>query len=215
MTGLATPKGCNITARRAIWFCRLAMSAWVSVALNAAGRLKGRGVIRGNRAWPKNLTITHGWKPREVGTHVADQKGIPETIANYLSEQAVEVDKWGDLKRFDRHRSVLDIYAALLRDGFGFQVDRGATYWQELQKARELRDYYIHIEAAKIQIHFLCIVPVVRGEKNDNAPCLLSVRPLFPVIGRNCDTPLDLVRRKWRFELTERYGPVFSVDARY
>lgn len=76
-------------------------------------------------------------------------KGIPEGIARYLREQAVEVDRRGDLKLSDRHRGVLDRYAVLLRYGFGLQVDRGATYWQGLQKAQELRDYYTHIEAVK------------------------------------------------------------------
>jgi hypothetical protein len=76
-------------------------------------------------------------------------KDIPEGISNYLREQTIEVDKRGALKLSERYRSVLDRYAVLLRYGFGVQVDRGATYWQGLQKAQELRDYYTHIEVVK------------------------------------------------------------------
>jgi hypothetical protein len=76
-------------------------------------------------------------------------KEVPEGIANYLRELTVEVDKRGDTKLIGRYRSVLDRYAVLLRYGFGQQVDRGATYWQVLQKAQQLRDYYSHIEVAK------------------------------------------------------------------
>jgi len=49
-------------------------------------------------------------------------KGIPEGIANYLREQAVEVDEKGDLRFSDRNRSVLERYSVLLRYGFGMQV---------------------------------------------------------------------------------------------
>jgi hypothetical protein len=75
-------------------------------------------------------------------------KGIPEEVAKYLREQIVEVDGKGDLRTSDRYRNVLDRYAVLLRYGFGLQVDRGATYWQELKKAQDLRDYYTHIKVA-------------------------------------------------------------------
>jgi hypothetical protein len=42
---------------------------------------------------------------------------------------------------------VLDRYGVLLQYGFGHKVDRGSKYWQELEEARNLRDYYTHIDA--------------------------------------------------------------------
>lgn len=35
----------------------------------------------------------------------------------------------------------------LLQYGFGYKVDRGSKYWQALERARDLRDYYTHIDA--------------------------------------------------------------------
>lgn len=71
---------------------------------------------------------------------------IPEPVVNFLSEQEVFVDPKGTIRMRTRYQPVLDRFAVLLKYGYGFDVDRGAKWWQQLVAAKDLRDYYTHLD---------------------------------------------------------------------
>lgn len=71
---------------------------------------------------------------------------VPEPVANYLRDIESFVDGRGNVRSRTRYQSVLDRYAVLLRHGYGFEVDRGAKWWQQLERAKEVRDYYTHLD---------------------------------------------------------------------
>lgn len=73
-------------------------------------------------------------------------KDIPQLIADYLREQEAYVNKKGEKCFKDRYRPLLDRYALLLKYGYNYTVDRGSKHWQDLQKAKDLRDYYTHLD---------------------------------------------------------------------
>ena len=75
-------------------------------------------------------------------------KGVPEAVERYLRERELFLDKKGAIRTRPRYKSVLDRYAVLLRYGYGFGVDRGNKYWQRVDRARQLRDYYTHLQVA-------------------------------------------------------------------
>ena len=70
----------------------------------------------------------------------------PPEVVNFLRDEATFVDRKGDISRNTRYQSVLDRYTVLLRYGYGYQVDRGSKYWQQLEQERKLRDYYTHLD---------------------------------------------------------------------
>ena len=74
-------------------------------------------------------------------------KDLPQPIADYLRDEATTVDNRGVIGSERRHRAALDRYAVLLQYGFGYKIDKGSKHWQELVKAKNLRDYYTHIDA--------------------------------------------------------------------
>ena len=48
-----------------------------------------------------------------------------------------------------RHQSVLNRYVVLLKYGYSYDVNRGDRYWQQLTAARDLRDYYTHLDVTE------------------------------------------------------------------
>ncbi len=74
-------------------------------------------------------------------------KDLPSAVADYLRDELTAADRKGEIKKESKHRPALDRYAVLLRYGLGYKVDRGHKYWQALERARDLRDYYTHIDA--------------------------------------------------------------------
>ena len=40
----------------------------------------------------------------------------------------------------------MDRYAKLLHHGYNFPVDKGNKFWQQLDQAKKLRDYYTHLD---------------------------------------------------------------------
>jgi len=76
-------------------------------------------------------------------------KDIPQVVANYLLEREVYLNKKGEQCVRDRYQPTLDRYALLLKYGYHFAVDRGNKHWQNLQKAKELRDYYTHLDVSE------------------------------------------------------------------
>ena len=57
------------------------------------------------------------------------------------------IDRKGNVDSRTKFAPVLDRYAIMLRYGFNLDVDRGSKFWQRLEAAKEVRDYYTHIEA--------------------------------------------------------------------
>lgn len=76
-------------------------------------------------------------------------KDVPAPVVGCLRERSSTVDRKGNIIETTRYQSVLDRYAILLRYGYGFMVDRGHKHWQVLERARELRDYYTHVDATR------------------------------------------------------------------
>lgn len=74
---------------------------------------------------------------------------IPPAIADYLRESSPKVDRKGNIASKTQFTPVLDRYSVLLRYGFGIDVDRGNAYWQKLVLAKELRDYYTHVDVTR------------------------------------------------------------------
>ena len=77
---------------------------------------------------------------------LATVPGVPKEIADYLQERETFVDKHGNVRSRARFQPVLDRYAVFLRYGYSYEVDRGTAYWQRVQAAQGLRDYYTHLD---------------------------------------------------------------------
>jgi hypothetical protein len=78
---------------------------------------------------------------------IPTSKDLPGPIADYLRDEITNVNKKGVIDKETRYRPVLDRYGVLLQHGLGYKVDRRSKYWQALEKAKDLRDYYTHIDA--------------------------------------------------------------------
>lgn len=77
---------------------------------------------------------------------IATVQEIPGPVANFLQEREFVVDAKGSVSERPRFQPVLDRYAVLLSIGYGFHVERGKQYWQNLVEAKRLRDYYTHVD---------------------------------------------------------------------
>ncbi len=73
-------------------------------------------------------------------------KDIPKIVADFLLEKETYLDKKGEQLIRNKWQPILDRYALLLRYGYDYKLDRGNKHWQSLQKAKELRDYYNHLD---------------------------------------------------------------------
>ncbi len=71
---------------------------------------------------------------------------LPKEVKNYLSEEDNFINKKGEIASKTRYHSVLDRYAVFLKYAYNYSVNKGERYWQELVKAKELRDYYTHVD---------------------------------------------------------------------
>lgn len=73
-------------------------------------------------------------------------KNIPHAINMYLREQKEIVDDNNGIIRIKtNYQSVLNRYYILLYYGFNYKIDKGNKHWQNLGKAKQLRDYYTHV----------------------------------------------------------------------
>jgi len=70
--------------------------------------------------------------------------GTPEAVKAHLLEYEVVVNPRGEMVRREKFVPILDRYLTLLRYGYGYSADRGKTYWQRGDAARELRNYFVH-----------------------------------------------------------------------
>jgi hypothetical protein len=77
---------------------------------------------------------------------IATVRNVPNTVALFLRDQEEFLDPKRGLASRTRYQPVTERYAVVLKYGYGFEVDRGATFWQSLTEAKSLRDYYTHLE---------------------------------------------------------------------
>jgi hypothetical protein len=80
---------------------------------------------------------------------ILTSKGIPQAVSDYLREVVPLIDRKGNVAQRTQFAPVLERYSVLLKYGFALNVDRGSRWWQGLQAAKELRDYYTHVDASK------------------------------------------------------------------
>jgi hypothetical protein len=77
---------------------------------------------------------------------VITAKTLPDPVRDFLLEQETILDKRFDVYiKEKKFRPVLDRYIVLLKYGYNFEVARGDKYWQNLEAANKLRDYYTHL----------------------------------------------------------------------
>ncbi len=77
---------------------------------------------------------------------LATTREVPAAIGEFLQEFETTVVRRGILSQRPRYRPVLDRYAVFLKYAYKYEVDRGARHWQRLEAARDLRDYYTHLD---------------------------------------------------------------------
>ncbi|OHE60337.1 MAG: hypothetical protein A2Z47_12680 [Thermodesulfovibrio sp. RBG_19FT_COMBO_42_12] len=71
---------------------------------------------------------------------------IPYEVAIFLQEKERFLDNRGIIKEKPRYQPVLERYAVFLKYAYNFTVDRGCKFWQQLEKAKDIRDYYTHLD---------------------------------------------------------------------
>jgi hypothetical protein len=71
---------------------------------------------------------------------------IPKEVKDFLREKESFLDNRGAIKERPRYHSVSDRYAVFLRYAYDFNLDRGNKFWQQLEEAKDLRDYYTHLD---------------------------------------------------------------------
>lgn len=76
-------------------------------------------------------------------------KEVPREVANCLTETETFVDQDGKIRTATKYQPVLKRYDVLLQYGYSHRIDRGFRHWQRLKKAKELRDYYTHLDVSE------------------------------------------------------------------
>jgi len=71
---------------------------------------------------------------------------VPAPVRRYLQEMEEFVKPDGSVGARTRYQSVLDRYAVFIAHAYRHKIDRGSSFWQNLQKAKVLRDYYTHLD---------------------------------------------------------------------
>lgn len=80
---------------------------------------------------------------------IATANSVPTEVVNYLSENEQYVDSKGEVSERSKYQGILDRYAVFLKYAYNFEVNKGDKYWQELSKAKQLRDYYTHLDVSE------------------------------------------------------------------
>ena len=71
---------------------------------------------------------------------------VPAPVAHFLRETENVVEANGTIRTRARYQSVLDRYSVFIFYAYHHQIDRGSSFWQALRKAKEVRDYYTHLD---------------------------------------------------------------------
>lgn len=77
---------------------------------------------------------------------IATSPTVPSAVSNFLLDCELVVEPSGQVRERAKYAPVLARYSVLLFHGYALQVDRGSTFWQALVAAKELRDYYTHLD---------------------------------------------------------------------
>jgi len=80
---------------------------------------------------------------------IATSNSIPTEVVNYLSEKEKYVDRKRKISERPKYQGILDRYAVFLKYAYLFEVNKGDKYWQQLEKAKQLRDYYTHLDVSE------------------------------------------------------------------
>ena len=79
---------------------------------------------------------------------IATAQELPDEVRNFLSEMESYINKKGKISTRPRFQSVIERYAVFLKYAYRYDVDKGAKFWQRLVTAKELRDYYTHLDVS-------------------------------------------------------------------
>jgi len=80
---------------------------------------------------------------------IVTAKALPVEVRQFLSEEETYLTAKGDVTSKTKYHGVLERYAVLLKYGYNFDVKKGERYWQDLVKAKKLRDYYTHLDVSE------------------------------------------------------------------
>ena len=75
-------------------------------------------------------------------------QNLPDVVVHYLREEDPWITKQGEIRTKTKYYAALDRYALFLKYAYGYEVDRGSSFWQALEKAKELRDSYTHLDVS-------------------------------------------------------------------
>ncbi len=76
-------------------------------------------------------------------------KTLPVEVKNFLSEKERYIDSKSKIATKIKYHGLLDRYAVFLKYAYHFNINKGDQYWQELVKAKKLRDYYTHLDVSE------------------------------------------------------------------
>ena len=79
---------------------------------------------------------------------IVTAKTLPIEVESFLSEEEKYIDRKGEVSTKTKFHGVLDRYVVFLKYAYHFDVNKGDRYWQALVKAKELRDYYTHLDVS-------------------------------------------------------------------
>jgi hypothetical protein len=74
---------------------------------------------------------------------------IPTPVRHFLQETEQIISENGSIRTRSRFQSVLHRYSVLLFYGYDYKTDKSSGFWQNLGKAKKLRDYYTHLDMNK------------------------------------------------------------------
>ena len=71
---------------------------------------------------------------------------VPLPVRDCLQETEEVVGENGIIRRRARYHSILHRYAVFMYYAYSHRIDRAHKMWQNLEKAKRLRDYYTHLD---------------------------------------------------------------------
>lgn len=80
---------------------------------------------------------------------IVTAKTLPIEVERYLAEEEKFIDQKGEVATKRKFCGVLDRYAVFLKYAYHFDANKSDKYWQDLVKAKKLRDYYTHLDVSE------------------------------------------------------------------
>ncbi|MDP8238580.1 MAG: hypothetical protein P9X24_05790 [Candidatus Hatepunaea meridiana] len=77
---------------------------------------------------------------------------LPEAVILHLRDEEIHLNRKGDIVKGSKYQGVLERYSVFLRYAYNYEVDRGSRFWQNLEKAKQLRDYYTHLDVTEPRV---------------------------------------------------------------